>query len=231
MIPWTLLDRAAVPGSRDEMRLYQRGDEFSIRVANYELMNSRVHGSEEALSELAWKKIGDRPKPRVLIGGLGLGYTLAAVLRLAGPKAQVVVAELVPEVVEWNRGPLAALAGHPLDDPRVTVRVADVGAIIREERDGFDAILLDVDNGPQALTSEDNHRLYDLAGLRATQKALRDGGVLGIWASGPDPAFVAKLRQLGFAVDEVRARARGDRGKARYVIWIAERPKERAQRA
>lgn len=225
MIPWTLLDRAAVPGSRDEMRLYQRGEEFSIRAANYELMNSRVHGSEEALSELAWKKIGSRPAARVLIGGLGLGYTLAAVLRVAGHDAQVVVAELVPEVVTWNRGPLAPLAGRPLDDSRVTVRVEDVGAIIREERDAFDAILLDVDNGPQALTSEDNRRLYDTAGLRAAMRALRPGGVLGIWASTVDSAFVGRLRQIGFAVDEVRARARSEGGGARYVIWIAQRPK------
>ena len=227
MIPWTLLDRASVPGSQDEMRLYQRGNEFSIRVANYELMNSRVHGSEEALSELSWKKMGSRPRPRILIGGLGLGYTLAAVLRVAGGDADVIVAELVPQVVEWNRGPLAALAGHPLDDPRVTVRVDDVGAVIREERDGFDAILLDVDNGPQALTSEDNYRLYDTAGLRATLTALRDGGVLGIWASGPDPAFVSRLRQMGFLVDEVRARARSEGGGARYLIWIAQRPHAR----
>ena len=226
MIPWTLLDRATVPGSTDEMRLYQRGDEYAIRVGNYELMNSRVHGSEEALAELAWEKIADRPQPRILIGGLGLGYTLAAVLRVAGPKAQVVVAELVPKVVEWNRGLLASLAGHPLDDRRVTVRVADVGAVIREERDGFDAILLDVDNGPQALTSEDNARLYDTAGLRATQAALRAGGVLGIWASGPDPAFIARLRQIGFQVDEVRARARAERSGARYLIWIAQRPRK-----
>ena len=224
MIPWTLLDRAAVPGSSDEMRLYRRGDEYAIRVGNYELMNSRVHGSEEALAEQAWKKISDRPRPRILVGGLGLGYTLAAVLRVAGPEAQVVVAELVPKVVEWNRGPLASLASHPLDDARTVVRVADVGAVIRKERAAFDAILLDVDNGPQALTSEDNHRLYDTAGLRATQAALRPGGVLGIWASGPDPAFVAKLRQMGFDVEEVRARARAERGGARYLIWIAQLP-------
>jgi Spermidine synthase len=225
MIPWTLLDRTNVPGSAEEMRLYQRGDEFSIRVANYELMNSRVHGSEEALSELAWKRIGSRPQARILIGGLGLGYTLAAVLRVAGPKAEVVVAELVPEVVTWNRGPLGPLAGHPLNDPRVVVRVADVGQIIRDERDAFDAILLDVDNGPQALTHEDNYRLYDTAGLRATQASLRKGGVLGIWASGPDAAFLGKLRQLGWSVEEVRAKARsGNRGGARYLIWLAQPP-------
>ena len=224
MLPWTLLGRTLVPGSSEEMRLLQRGDEFSIRVANYELMNSRVHGSEEALAELAWNKIAGRPQPRVLIGGLGLGYTLAAVLRVAGPRAQVVVAELVPEVVEWNRGPLAPLAGRPLDDARVSVRVADVGQIIREERNGLDAILLDVDNGPQALTHENNHRLYDAAGLRAAQAALREGGVLGIWASGPDATFVARLRQVGFVVDEVRTRARSGRGGARYLLWIAVRP-------
>ena len=222
MIPWTLLARAPVPASSDEMRLYQRGDEFAIRVGNYELMNSRVHGSEEALAEQAWRKLAGRPRPRILVGGLGLGYTLAAVLRVAGPDAEVVVAELVPEVVEWNRGPLAPLAGHPLDDRRVTVRVDDVGAVIRGERNGFDAILLDVDNGPQALTSEDNHRLYDSAGLRATQASLRSGGVLGIWASGPDPGFLVKLRQMGFAVEEIRARARSERGGARYLIWIAQ---------
>lgn len=223
MIPWTLLDRAPLPNSNEEISLYQRGDEFAIRVANYELMNSRVHGSEEALADLAFAKLGGRSQLRVLIGGLGLGYTLAAALRGIGERGEAVVAELVPAVVRWNRGPLAPLAGHPLDDPRARVIEGDVARVIREDRSRFDAIMLDVDTSPSALTHENNRRLYDAAGLRAVHSALRPRGVLTIWSSTTDPAFTRRLHESAFEVEEVRARARGERGRARYVVWVAQR--------
>jgi spermidine synthase len=220
---WALLDMAQVSGSSGELCLYKRGEEFSIRVGNCELMNSRVHGSEDALGELACARIADRPRPRILIGGLGMGYTLSAALRGLGAEGQVVVAELVPAVVAWNRGPLGELAGHPLQDDRVTVREIDVAQIIQAEMGAYDAILLDVDNSPKGLTKEGNDWLYGLSGLREACAALRPGGVLAVWSAGPDQAFTQCLRKVGFKVEEVRVRARGARGGARHTIWIAER--------
>ena len=221
MIPWELLDCAEVPGSSGEVRLYRRGKEFSIRVDGCELMNSRAHGSEEALAELASAKIVDRPCPRVLIGGLGMGYTTAAALGRLGPGSQVVVAELVPAVVDWNRGPLADLAGRPLQDARVTVQEVDVAAILRTERRAFDAILLDVDNGPDGLSRKGNDWLYSQAGLDAAYAALTSKGVLAVWSAGPDSAFAKRLSRAGFEVDEVRVRARGSRGGGKHTIWLA----------
>jgi spermidine synthase len=180
MIPWELLGSAQAPENGPELRLYRRGEEFSIRVNGSELMNSRVHGSEDALAELACARIAGCPHPTVLIGGLGMGYTTAAALRHLGPDGRVVVAELVPAVVEWNRGPLAALAGHPLQDIRVTVQEVDVARILKEERLAYDAILLDVDNGPEGLTSKCNDWLYSSAGLGAAYAALRPAGVLAV---------------------------------------------------
>jgi spermidine synthase len=223
MTPWILLDSAAVPGDGGELRLYRRGDEFSIRIVGRgELMNSRVHGSEDALAEHSCARLADRVKPRLLIGGLGMGFTLAAALRHVGDRAQVVVAELVPAVVAWNRGPLGAQAGHPLQDPRVTVREGDVARIIKAEPQAYDAILLDVDNGPEGLTREQNDWLYGMNGLTAAYAALRPQGVLAVWSAGPDRDFMQRLRKLGFEVDEVRVRARGSKG-ARHVIWFARR--------
>jgi len=223
MTPWILLDSVAVPGDGGELRLYRRGDEFSIRIAGRgELMNSRVHGSEDALAEHSCARLADRVKPRLLIGGLGMGFTLAAALRHVGDRAQVVVAELVPAVVAWNRGPLGAQAGHPLQDPRVTVREGDVARIIKAEPQAYDAILLDVDNGPEGLTREQNDWLYGMNGLTAAYAALRPQGVLAVWSAGPDRDFMQRLRKLGFEVDEVRVRARGSKG-ARHVIWFARR--------
>jgi spermidine synthase len=224
LIPWTLLDRASLPNSTEEISLYRRGEEFAIRVANYELMNSRVHGSEEALADLAFARLSGRTPLRVLIGGLGLGYTLAAALRGVGAKGEAVVAELVPAVVTWNRGALADLAGRPLDDPRTRVVEGDVARVIRENRSGFDAILLDVDTGPRALTHEDNRQLYDARGLRTAFDALRPRGVLAIWSGMTDPAFTRRLRDAGFTVEEVRAKARSEAGRAHYIVWIAQRP-------
>ena len=221
MTPWILLDTAQAPGTGGELRLYKRGAEFSIRVGNCELMNSRMHGSEDALARLACARIADRARPRLLIGGLGMGYTLAAALQGLGPEAQVVVAELVPAVVAWNHGPLADLAGHPLQDDRVTVREADVASLMQAGQRTYDAILLDVDNGPAGLTRKENDRLYSLNGLRAAFAALRPGGVLAIWSANTDQAFTQRLRQVGFKVDEVRVRARGSRGGSRHTIWLA----------
>ncbi|HEX2835570.1 MAG TPA: spermidine synthase [Thermoanaerobaculia bacterium] len=219
MIPWTLLDTSPIPGDSGEMRLYQRGSEFSIRVGSYELMNSRVHGSEDALASLVCERIAE-PK-RILVGGLGMGYTLAAVLQHCGA-AEVVIAELVPAVVAWHRGPLAAVSNGTLNDPRVVIREQDVAQVIRDDR-GFDAILLDVDNGPAGLTSKHNDRLYDAHGLRAAQTALRPGGILAVWSAGPDERFTKRLKQAGFDVEEVRVRGRGAKGGARYLIWLARR--------
>jgi spermidine synthase len=223
MIPWEYLESVSVPGNGGEIRLYRRGAEFSIRVGNRELMNSRVHASEEALATLAIARVADRARPRILIGGLGMGFTLAAVLRHLGPEGRVVVAELVPAVVAWNRGPLAHLAGHPLQDARVTVREVDVAQILRGTRQAYDAILLDVDNGPEGLARKDNDWLYARPGLEAAQAALRPAGVLAIWSASPHAVFVQRLRRAGFKVDEVRVPARESRKGRWNTIWLAGR--------
>jgi spermidine synthase len=226
MIPWKLLDSAQVPGGGPELRLYQRGEELSIRLVGLgELMNSRVHGSEEALADLTCAQLAGRASPRVLIGGLGMGFTLAAALRHLASDAEVVVAELVPAVVEWNRGPLAGVAGHPLEDRRVTVRVGDVAQILNAEVRAYDAVLLDVDNGPEGLTRRDNDWLYGLSGLSAAYAALRPGGVLAVWSAGPDRDFSERLRRAGFEAEELRVRSRANRKGARHIIWLARRAK------
>ena len=223
MIPWTLLDTAQIPGG-GELRLMRRGTEFSIKLGQNELMNSRLSGSEEALATLACRRIQSRDKPRMLIGGLGMGFTLRAALAVLGPKADIVVAELVPSVVAWARGAMAEMFGESLTDRRVTIREVDVSQIIRSARAAYDTILLDVDNGPEGLTRESNDALYDLKGLTAARAALRPGGVLAVWSSGPNPRFTQRLRKAGFDVNEVPVRANGPRGGARHVIWIAVRP-------
>lgn len=220
MIPWTLIDTATVPGGGDELRLKQRGSEFSIMLGTNELMNSRLSGSEEALAHLSCEKIRQQPRPTMLIGGLGMGFTLRAALAELPQDAKVVVAELVPAVIRWAKGPMAEVFKGCLDDPRVTVREADVGLLIRSEPAAYDAILLDVDNGPEALTREENDRIYDLRGLAAAKAALRPGGVLSVWSSAPDSQFTRRLQSAGFAVDEVPTRAstkgRGDK----HMIWL-----------
>lgn len=223
MNPWVLLDSAQVPGNGGELRLYQRDNEFSIRIVGHgELMNSRVHGSEDALAEHTCARLVDSLKPRLLIGGLGMGFTLAAALRHLGDQAQVVVAELVPAVIAWNRAPLGEHAGHPLRDPRVTVHEGDVARILKAEQQAYDAILLDVDNGPEGLTRKENDWLYSLNGLSAAYAALRPKGVLAVWSAGPDQKFMQRLRKVGFEVEEVRVRAHGKKG-ARHIIWFARR--------
>jgi len=223
MVPWELLDSSPVPGSKGELRLYKRGEEFSIRLNRCELMNSRIHGSEEALAELACARVADRSRPHVLIGGLGMGYTTATALHRLRADGQVVVAELVPAVVKWNRGPLADLAGRPLEDDRVTVREIDIAQILRAEHGIYDAILLDVDNGPKGLTRKGNDWLYSRAGLDAAFATLRPAGVLAVWSAGPDQAFAQRLREAGFGVDEVHLRSRGPRRGTRHTIWLATR--------
>ena len=196
---------------------------FSIRLGHNELMNSRVHESEEALANIAIAKIGDRTRPRILIGGLGMGFTLRAALREIGAEARVVVAELVPAVVAWNRGWLAGISDRSLADARVSIREKDVATLIMAERSAYDAILLDVDIGPAALTRKANDGLYDLAGLEAAYLALRSRGVLAAWSARPDRNFTRRLHNAGFEVNEVRVRARGARGGAHQTIWIAVR--------
>lgn len=185
-----------------------------------ELMNSRLSGSEEALARLSCERIVGRRQPRILIGGLGMGFTLRAALAELGADASVTVAELVPAIVAWARAPMADLFGGCLDDPRVTVREADVGQLIRSQASAWDAILLDVDNGPEGIVYKANDALYGADGLNAARQALRPGGVLAVWSQGSDAGFTRRLKQAGFAVEEVGVRANGKRG-ARHVIWIA----------
>ncbi|WP_425145808.1 hypothetical protein [Deinococcus sp.] len=227
MLPWTLLGRAPIPGSAERLVLWQRGDEFSIRISGYvsELMNSRVHGSEEALATEACALLRGAASARVLVGGLGMGFTLAAALRTLGDAAQVTVAELVPEVVAWNQGPLGEAAGRPLEDGRVSVQIRDVAELIRAAQASYDAVLLDVDNGPQGMTHTENHWLYTPAGLAAARRALRPGGVLAVWSATREEAFTRRLTAAGYAVQvqTVRARTGADgRGRgARHTIWLA----------
>jgi spermidine synthase len=223
MIPWNLLDSAQVPGGSAEMYLYARGGEFSIRVNGCELMNSRVHGSEDALAEYACARIAGRPSPLILIGGLGMGFTTAAALHRLDCQGRVEVAELVPKVVEWNRKFLGELNGHPLQDHRVTVREADVALILQSTYQAYDAILLDVDNGPAALTRRENNRLYSEAGIKSCFAALKPAGILAVWSAAPDTAFAGRLRRTGFALEEIRVRGRGSAGGNRHTIWIGSR--------
>ncbi len=224
MLPWTLLDTGAIPGTNDTLRLMQRGSEFSIMLGANQLMNSRLSGSEVALATLACARTADRKERRILIGGLGMGFTLRAALVVAGDKARIIVAELVPAVIAWAQGPLSGLFENALSDPRVDLRQADVVDVIRSKKSAYDAILLDVDNGPEGLTREGNDWLYHAAGLREAYSALRPGGVLAVWSGGPDDAFTRRLRRAGFSVDDIAVRATGARKGARHRIWLATRP-------
>ena len=216
-----LIDTAPIPNDGGELRLFREGPHFAIKIAGGgELMHSRTHGSEDKLAEITCTRIAGRPQPSVLIGGLGMGFTLAAALKHLGSDASVVVAELVPAVVGWDRGPLGEPAGNPLQDPRTIVPVGDVAQVLKTEKQAFDAILLDVDNGPQGITHKSNDGLYSLPGLDAAMSALRPGGVLAIWSAGPDPMFTIRLKKARFLVEEVPVRAHGNKG-ARHLIWLA----------
>ncbi len=224
MIPWLQLDTARVPGADVQLRLMQRGAEFSMMLGQNELMSSRLSGSEEALATLACRRIETVKSPHLLIGGLGMGFTLRAALAVLGSDARIMVAELVPAVIAWARGPMADIFGDSLDDPRANVREADVVDVIRSHDSAFDAILLDVDNGPEGLIRKANDALYDLKGLKAIRRALRPGGVLAVWSSGPNPLFSKRLGAAGFEVNEVAVRATTKRRGARHVIWFATKP-------
>ncbi len=223
MIPWKMLDSAQVPGDGQEMSLQSRGEEFSIRVDGQELMNSRTHGSEDALAEFACAAIKNSSVARILIGGLGMGFTTRAALKMLNRRAQIVVAELVPAVVQWNMTHLAHLAGEPLKDKRVSVREQDVAQILRTAHAAYDAILLDVDNGPEGLTHAGNDWLYSAAGLLAAKDALRPTGVLAVWSAGESQAFKKRMQKVGFRVKQHRAHARGASGGSRHTIWVATR--------
>jgi spermidine synthase len=223
MIPWSQIDIARVPGADVELRLMRRGAEFSMMLGQNELMNSRLSGSEEALATLACRRIEAVKSPHLLIGGLGMGFTLRAALAVLGAEARIMVAELVPAVIAWARGPMADIFGDSLRDPRASIREADVVDVIHSHPSAFDAILLDVDNGPEGLIRKANDALYDLKGLKAIRRALRPNGVLAVWSSGPDTQFTKRLRAAGFDVNEVAVRATTKRSGARHVIWFATR--------
>jgi spermidine synthase len=223
MIPWKFLGRAPVPGDGDELALYTRGEEFSIRVGSVELMNSRAYAREDELSKLGCVQVRDRKKARVLIGGLGMGYALETALRNLGPDAEVVIAELVPELVRWNREVFGHLTGHPLADRRVAIRQADVGAVLREQTAAYDAILLDIDNGPHGLTRRQNDWLYSDTGIAFARDALRPSGVLGYWSAAPDRAFVRRLHRASLLVDELEVHAQHRGSGARITLWLAKR--------
>jgi spermidine synthase len=224
MRPWTLLGTATVPGEGAPLRLMQRGDEFVIMAGTNPLMNNRLHGSEEDLATLSWARIADRRDPHILIGGLGMGFTLRAVLAAVPADGHVTVAEIVPEIVAWARGPLAPIFAGSLEDKRVTLEIGDVGRTIAAAKSRCDAILLDVDNGPEGLSRSGNDQLYSLAGLARSRAALRPGGVLAVWSAHPDVRFTKRLRDAGFGVEEIGVRARHGGKGARHTIWIATKP-------
>jgi spermidine synthase len=224
MIPRVLIDSALVPGG-GELRLVQRGSDFWIMLGANALMSTRLRGSEEALATLACERIAGRPRPALLIGGLGMGFTLRAALAALPADSRVVVSELVPAIVKWARGPMAHVHSASLDDPRVSIVESDVGDLIAAARSDYDSILLDVDNGPDALSRDTNDRLYDLDGLRRARAALRPGGILAVWSAAPDPAFSRRLSRAGFAVEEAAVRAHAGRKGAKHMIWLAARAK------
>ncbi|SFS09985.1 spermidine synthase [Sphingomonas jatrophae] len=221
MTPRELLGTADVPGG-EPLRLFRRGRDYMIVLDRNELMSTRMSGSEVALATMTCDRLGARPAPRLLIGGYGMGFTLRAALERLGRDARITVAELVPGIIDWARGPMAELTAGCLDDPRVTLEMGDVGDTMRAVPARFDAILLDVDNGPDGLTRAANDGLYSERGLREAHAALRPGGILAVWSAAPDPAFARRLAR-GFAVEEVRVRARENGKGAAHVIWFATR--------
>ncbi len=220
MIPRELIDTAHVPGG-EELRLFRRGTDFMIVLDRNELMNSRMSGSEEALAVMSCARLTGRAAPHLLIGGYGMGFTLRAALAALGPDARVTVAELVPKIIAWARGPMADLAAGCLDDTRVTIFDGDVATEIGAASQAYDAILLDVDNGPDGLTRNANDRLYSMRGLAAAKAALKPGGVLAIWSAAPDNLFARRLVDAGFSVEETAVRARSNGKGPRHIIWFA----------
>jgi spermidine synthase len=217
--PIELLGQTRTPEG-EELTLNRHGTEYVISAGGQTLMSSRMHHSEEALAMFACARARTLEAPRVLIGGLGMGFTLRAALDLLPPAASVIVAELVPALVDWNRGPLGALARHPLRDKRVAIEVGDVGAMLQARRDPFDAVLLDVDNGPAAFTTPNNADLYGDRGLAAVRAALRPGGVFAVWSSREDRRFELRLRRAGFDATVERVRGRPTKGGPRHTIFV-----------
>jgi spermidine synthase len=220
MIPRELLGTAQIPGG-GELRLFRHNRDFMILLDRNELMSSRMAGSEEALATISCARIGAASRPHMLIGGYGMGFTLRAALAALPATAVVTVAELVPEIIAWARGPMQELAAGCLDDPRVQLVQGDVAEIIRSSRGAYDAILLDVDNGPDGLVRDANNLLYSEQGLRAAKAALRPGGVLAVWSAAKDDAFARRLKRAGFAVEEIEVRARANGKGAKHIIWFA----------
>jgi spermidine synthase len=221
MTPRELLGTANIPGGREELRLFRRGADFMIVLDRNELMSSRMSGSEEALAVMTIERLRGRPAPEILIGGYGMGFTLRAALAAGGRDARLTVVELVAEIIDWARGPMAEMTGDCLDDPRVALRIDDVGEAIRSATSAYDAILLDVDNGPDGLVRRANNGLYTRNGLAAAKAALKPGGVLAIWSAAQDNAFAKSLSDAGFMVDEVAVRARSNGKGAKHIIWFA----------
>lgn len=221
---FVLLGTAVIPNDGGALNLFAYGDDFVIKLEGGkggQLMNTRTHGSEDALAEIPCRKIASRAGARVLIGGLGMGFTLASALSNLRGDAQVDVAELVPGVIEWNRGPLGDKAGRPIEDPRAKVLNVDVAELLKAEPAGYDAIMLDVDNGPEGLTHSANTWLYSLDGLSACAQALRPQGLLAVWSASADRQFSQRLARAGFKAEEVQVYAHGNRG-ARHTIWICQ---------
>jgi spermidine synthase len=220
MIPRELIGTADVPGG-GPLRLFRRGDDFMILLDRNELMNSRMSGSEEALATMTCQRLTGRKTPRLLIGGYGMGFTLRAALAALGGEARITLAELVPGIIEWARGPMAEITAGCLDDGRVALVEGDVADVIGAADASYDAILLDVDNGPDGLTRSANDGLYSARGLASSRAALTRGGILAIWSAAPDAAFARRLGDAGFAVEEVAVRARSNGKGPRHVIWFA----------
>ena len=220
MIPTVVLERVRAPGG--ELVLNQRGKQFWIQLAGVELMNSRDHSSEDELARRAIAKLDGRPRPRVLVGGLGLGFTLRAALDVLPAAAKVDVVEIVPAVVRWNREIFGGLAGHPLSDPRVTVIEGDVGNVIAEADRDYDVIVIDVDNGPEGV-GFGNTTLYRRTSLAAMLRALTPGGTLGVWSSFQSPTFTHSLDAVGFVAEAVKFRSKFSGGPTHH-LWFARRP-------
>ena len=224
MKPWIELGTAQIPNNGGTLTLRQRDQEFSISLSGPrgELMNSRRFNSEQQLSVLGCAHLKNRKNARVVVGGMGMGYTLAAALESVPSSAEVIVADLIPEVVEWNRGPLGECAGRPLDDSRVVVHIGDVGELLVKPVEKYDAVLLDVDNGPEGLTHSDNNWLYSVEGTSNIYNSLAPGGVLAVWSASPDSHYVSRLKKAGFQVEVKTVRERPGKG-ARHTIFLGKK--------
>jgi spermidine synthase len=224
MIPTILLGTAKIPNDGGELKLSQRDNDFAIRLTGVhgELMSSRMYSSELALAELGCAHIQGLENTKVLVGGMGMGFTLSAALKATSPSSEVVVAELVPEIIEWNKGPLGEVAGRPLNDDRVRVYLGDVAELFMTKQASYDAILLDVDNGPEAFTHDDNSELYSIESLNAIRETLRPNGMLAVWSAWHDPRFTKKLKKAKFKVSFKTVRAHKGKG-SKHTIYLAQK--------